>query len=746
MTSPASSPGSKQWWKTNSEVWLEPHTQEEFWKALAAGAEDIVFVEYFATWCEGCKTIYPTLCSLAGDKEWKGRVKFVKVCVDEHKQFSKDLGVKALPFVQLYKAGESTELVGFQAVPSRSKAIRGNLKVVLDNPGKWFRLDPNGFVVVSDVPPPDAQAKAKRAAQLDAMRQKGNSLFDHLMKVANSSEPGAGGNPAPAAAPVANGMAAAAAAGAGVSGGTARQGVEASPELEKDKSMFLTRYRREYGYEGRIDDMYAREIGVRLPPGHHYLDYTGSSLYCNSTLQAAVAELQSHVFGNPHSDNPSSVLSTERVEEMRDMVRQFFNAPASDYQVVFTASATGSLKLVGETFPWTPASEFRYLRVNHNSVLGIRQYALEHDAQYTTVEEDWVEDWVKGRVTLDPPQAAEGGEKAYSLFAFPAEDNFAGVKYPLKWVQAIQAKSTDSHEWKVLVDAAAYVPTQPLDLSATPADFVSISFYKMFGYPTGLGALLIRTENVDLLKKVFWGGGSVSLAVARDNFHVLKCEPAERLEDGTVAFLDIIALRHGFELLKALGGMTSVQAHVACLTQWLYSRMKACAHSNQAPMFHIFGKHGAPNVSEVQGGIVNFELLQPDGSIFSYRTFQKESADAGFHLRTGSECNPGACYLYVGIKEEEVETLAGLKEGCNDDVEWIQVERPVQERRTISSSSHLSLLQGTKLQLGHEGEIAMKWVQKPLGTIRVSLGYMSTFEDVHALVTWMQRIYKDRTE
>ena len=42
------------------------------------------------------------------------------------------------------------------------------------------------------------------------------------------------------------------------------------------------------------------------------------------------------------------------------MVRAWFNAPMSDYQVVFTKSATDSLKLVGETFPWTKKSMFRY--------------------------------------------------------------------------------------------------------------------------------------------------------------------------------------------------------------------------------------------------------------------------------------------------------------------------------------------------------------------------------------------------
>lgn len=60
----------------------------------------------------------------------------------------------------------------------------------------------------------------------------------------------------------------------------------------------------------------------------------------------------------------------------------------------------------------------------------------------------------------------------------------AGVKYPLRWIQQIKSKSTDKAQWRVLVDAAAYVPTQPLDLRKVNPDFVAMSFYKMFGYPT----------------------------------------------------------------------------------------------------------------------------------------------------------------------------------------------------------------------------------------------------------------------
>lgn len=754
-TAGSAATAATKWWKSNSQLWLEPHTQEDFWKALSEGEEPFVFVDFFATWCDGCKNVYPVLCAMAESKDFKGKVRFVKLCVDEHKQFSKDLGVKALPYVQLYRTGQRSELVGFQATKPRAKAITQNMQTVLKNAdAEWFRLDPNGFVIVSTQPPPDAAAKAKRAAQLEAMRSTTASLHGRLMAVASTGPPSSSSSarsPSPPAA-----AAAAAAAMPSTSGvnGSAVSGGGAGSALQRAKEEFLRQHGDAYGYKGLLDSIWQQELGSRLPPNHHYLDFTGSSVYVNSQLAAAMDELKGAVFGNPHSDNPSSLLTSKKVEAVRDMVRRFFNAPADEYQVVFTASATGSLKLVGETFPWGPNSDFRYLRVNHNSVLGVREYALSKGAQYHSVEEQWVQDWVEGRAEglATPDAPMDGGEPAYSLFAFPAEDNFAGVKYPLDWVKQVQEKSIPGvHEWKVLVDAAAYVPTQPLDLTETPADFVSISFYKMFGYPTGLGALLIRTEDVGMLRKVFWGGGSVSLAVASDDFHVLKCEPAERLEDGTVAFLDIMALRHGMEFLNRLGGMHSIQAHVSSLIQWLYARMSVMKHSNGAPMFLIFGKHGQPDAAHRQGGIMNFELLQPDGSPFSYRTFQKESADAGFHVRTGAECNPGACYKYVGLTEQEVESLAGQKEGCDDDVEWITVQRPASEAATpgspvVSGSSHLDKLKGTKLQLGHEGEIAMKWVQKPLGTIRASLGHVSTFEDVHAFAAWMEVTYKDRQE
>ena len=125
----------------------------------------------------------------------------------------------------------------------------------------------------------------------------------------------------------------------------------------------------------------------------------------------------------------------------------------------------------------------------------------------------------------------------YGLFAYPAMSNFSGTKYPLEWINRIHESkfeikgiSTGSSlvKWFTLLDAAAFVATNELDLSVNPADFVTLSFYKIFGYPTGLGALLVRNEVGPILHTVYFGGGTVD-AYASDNlFHVPRRNLHER--------------------------------------------------------------------------------------------------------------------------------------------------------------------------------------------------------------------------
>ena len=202
-----------------------------------------------------------------------------------------------------------------------------------------------------------------------------------------------------------------------------------------------------------------------------------------------------------------------------------------------------------------------------------------------------------------------------------------------------------------------------------------------------------RADAAAVAEPIFWGGGTVSLATSADDFRVLKCRPSDRLEDGTVAFLDVAALKHGFAALEGVGGTVAIRAHVAALSRWLWRALSALRHANGAPMVTVFGLHEAAfsgadggdkdgDQDTRQGGIFNFEILRPDGRAFAYKTVEREAAAAGLHLRSGQACAPGAALFWLGLQEREVEALAGKKEGCEDDVESLSVRR---DARAVSA-------------------------------------------------------------
>ena len=141
------------------------------------------------------------------------------------------------------------------------------------------------------------------------------------------------------------------------------------------------------------------------------------------------------------------------------------------------------------------------------------------------------------------------------------------------------------------MDISALACHGPVDLPSLGADFACLSFYKMFGYPTGLGALFIRNGTADMLQlscvlvseivenscigvvgvsidvahlltesKLYFGGGTVGAISSTQPFNAFREQPNERLEDGTVSFLGIATLAPGFSVLQQLG-MHNIQRY-----------------------------------------------------------------------------------------------------------------------------------------------------------------------------------------
>jgi molybdenum cofactor sulfurtransferase len=453
--------------------------------------------------------------------------------------------------------------------------------------------------------------------------------------------------------------------------------------FESTYSDFLSRYPA-YLETAVLDDLRATGYRRLDEQGHVYLDYTGGSLYTESQLQEHLELLRSGVFGNPHSANPSSVAMTDHVERTRRSILSYFNA-ADDYIVVFTLNASGALKLVGESFPFAPGSRYLATFDNHNSVNGIREFAGSKGAivAYAPLTTPALRlDLAKLEPLLDQADASRE-----NLFAFPAQSNFSGVKHPLDLISRVRSAG-----WRVLLDAAAYVPTNRLDLSAVKPDFVAISFYKMFGYPTGVGALLIHRSALPKLRRPWFAGGTVNFASVQGQAHVLSPNEAA-FEDGTLNYLSIPAVEIGLRHLQSIG-IDTISQRVSCLTGWLLEELLALRHSNGRAMVRIYG----PATMQDRGGTITLNLYDPQGHLLDYRRVEELAGQQRISLRTGCFCNPGAGEIAEGLTEEDMQAGYELKEDIN-----LQSFRRLMQSRGKNKSA---------------------------GAIRASIGLASNFEDV----------------
>src|SRR5215213_1972562 len=356
----------------------------------------------------------------------------------------------------------------------------------------------------------------------------------------------------------------------------------------------------DYAATAAIDRLRAAEYGRLDRDGHIYLDYTGGSLYAESQVRVHADLLAAGVFGNPHSGSLSSVASTTLVERTRRRVLEFFNAPPGLYTVVFTQNATAALKLVGEAYPFAAGSRFVLPFDNHNSVNGIREFACAHGASVEYVPLTMPDLRIDEECLAASLAAAD--TRLPNLFAFPAQSNFSGVQHPLELVERAHASG-----WDVLLDAAAFVPTNCLNLSEVRPDFVTISFYKMFGYPTGVGCLMIKTDAAARMHRPWFAGGTVNFATVQGRQHILAPREAG-FEDGTCSYLSIPAIEIGLQHVENIG-IDTIHARVRCLTGWLLEELLALRHANGRPMARIYG----PATTMMRGGSVTMNFYDPEG-------------------------------------------------------------------------------------------------------------------------------------
>jgi len=457
--------------------------------------------------------------------------------------------------------------------------------------------------------------------------------------------------------------------------------------LSAAEAAFVERYPA-YRATRCVDRLRATEYARFDAQRHTYVDYTGGGVYAESQMRQHAELLQRSVFGNPHSGNPASLATTDLVERTRASVLRAFNASPDEYAVIFTPNATGALKLVAESYPFAAGGRFLLTADNHNSVNGMREFARcgGADVCYAPL--------ALPDLRIDQEQLLQSlAQPAHGprLFAFPAQSNFTGVQHDLAWVETAQR-----HGWDVLLDASAFVPTNRLDLSRCQPEFVSLSFYKMFGYPTGVGALIARRSALERLRRPWFAGGTITFssvsAAAYDGNGFYLTPGVAGFEDGTVNYLSLPAVDIGLKWLESIG-VELIHLRTSALTSWLLDTLRELRHTNGSPLVQVYG----PRDTQARGATVALNFLDPHGSVWDCWHVERLANAQCISVRAGCHCNPGAREAALGF-----------------------------------TSAHLAPCFEDKADLSF-GEFKDAIRDRVAGVVRVSLGVASNFADVFRL-------------
>ncbi|PPQ93853.1 hypothetical protein CVT25_013562 [Psilocybe cyanescens] len=423
-----------------------------------------------------------------------------------------------------------------------------------------------------------------------------------------------------------------------------------SNEEEKAFEAFLQEY-PEYQLTWILDTLRRTDFARLERAGETYVDYMGGSLYPESLIRAHTDFLNGSILGNTHSVSNTSKLSLKCADDARQAVLSHFKA-SSDYTVVFTANASGALKLVAEAYPFTQGSSLVLGADAHNSVHGIREFAKFKNAEVayipSTSRGGFDVPTAKNTLLQNRPRSKDASP---SLFIQTSQSNITNSKTPLSMTE--YAASLGYH---VVVDGAALAPTSIVNISEYPIDAMAVSFYKMFGYPTGVGALIVKKSFLAQLRRPWFAGGTVDVVQVPGNIMTRAHEMHEQFEDGTINYLQLSAITNGLRFLSAY--LPFLPLRLSSLIFHLTSTLSKIRHdSSGRPVVQILSRAPTKRLRSVgdqsdAGSILALLFFNPSGEMLPNSFIEYAASTQNISLRTGCMCNPGGAAAILDIVEE----------------------------------------------------------------------------------------------
>ncbi|AIY81577.1 thioredoxin [Clostridium botulinum] len=101
------------------------HINDSNFENEVLNCNELVLVDFWATWCGPCRMLSPVLEELEGEF---ANVKFTKIDIDENPLSSRVNEIRSIPTIKLFKNGKPIETsIGFLPKEALSDLIKDNL-------------------------------------------------------------------------------------------------------------------------------------------------------------------------------------------------------------------------------------------------------------------------------------------------------------------------------------------------------------------------------------------------------------------------------------------------------------------------------------------------------------------------------------------------------------------------------------------------------------------------------------------
>ncbi|XP_058087179.1 molybdenum cofactor sulfurase-like [Magnolia sinica] len=408
-----------------------------------------------------------------------------------------------------------------------------------------------------------------------------------------------------------------------------------------------------------------------------YLDHATCPLYSHFQVEQhmqIILEQDGPYLGTISAVNNPSTDCNTYIDETSKRLLDLFNATQDDYTVIFTPGLASCYRLFGDMHPFQKGSLLLISPDAHEFVRYVANASVQRGAKTEPMPLRKTDLCVNTNAMHQLLTTRGWTGFGNGLLIYPVQSCSSGMRHSLNWI-------VEAHQngWKVLLDVASCLPTVNADLSLYQPEFVVGSLHHILGYPSDVGFLLVRRSSHSICSQ----RGTARLKIAEAPEHG-KCVHVVT-EGESLSIHTFAALKFGLEHLETVG-FSAMQDRVQSLFAWLVKTLKSLKHqADEKPLVQMYGSLDL----KYRGSILVFNILDSTGNAFP----------AGLVQRLAERNN-----IFLGIC-------------CFSNPELSLLLHPKSGRRTGRAGKDASTFQ--------------------LSAVRLSLGPVSTFEDVYRLAEFL---------